>query len=86
MRTRTNREMLRDVTASAPELAAPFEDLTTDFERAWYGHAEPGPVGFDRARGAYEQVVCGAVAPAPPEPEPELGPERPATYDAGGER
>jgi hypothetical protein len=61
MRTRTNHEMLRDVAAARPALAAPFEALTSDFERAWYGHAEPGRPGFERARAVYEKVVEAAT-------------------------
>jgi hypothetical protein len=99
MRTRTNREMLRDVTASAPAAAVPFEALTGDFERAWYGHADPGADGFERARGAYIRVVGDSGALAEPEgaataapdpgpapataPAPEPGPAAPPD---GGER
>lgn len=60
MRTRTNLEMLRDVTAAAPALAGSFATLTREFERVWYGHAEPGEPGFERARAVYERVVQGS--------------------------
>ena len=63
MRTRTNLEMLRDVSAADPELAAPFAALTRDFERAWYGHGDPGAPGFEHARASYERIVIGAPAP-----------------------
>jgi hypothetical protein len=66
MRTRTNREMLRDVAASAPALAVSFEALTGDFDRAWYGHADPGADGFEHARGAYVRVVAPEASAAPP--------------------
>jgi hypothetical protein len=67
MRTRTNREMLRDVTAASPTGAPAFGRLTSDFESAWYGHADPGGAGFFRARESYETLVTG-VPPAPPAP------------------
>jgi len=57
MRTRTSLEMLRDLSAASPGLAPVFERLTADFESAWYGHTDPGGVGFDRARESYEAVV-----------------------------
>jgi hypothetical protein len=83
MRTRTNREMLRDVTRAAPPLAAPFERLTGDFERAWYGHADPGSDGFERARSSYEHVVEGAPATAAAEPVTALAtpPAKPAAHN-----
>ena len=67
MRTRTNREMLRDVVAAAPAAAPAFEELTCEFERAWYGHADPGTAGFDHAREEYVRVIGAArdAAPAP---------------------
>ena len=66
MRTRTNQEMLRDVAGAAPALAAPFATLTGDFERAWYGHADPGAAGFEHARTSYERVVEGAAGVSTP--------------------
>ena len=71
MRTRTNREMLRDVTDAAPAIAPPFESLTGDFDRAWYGHADPGAEGFAHARSSYERVVSDPATPAAaPIPDP----------------
>jgi hypothetical protein len=66
MRTRTNHEMLRDVARSAPSLAPSFEHLTDDFERAWYGHADPGAAGFVSAIGVYEQLVADAPRASEP--------------------
>jgi hypothetical protein len=79
MRTRTSLEMLRDVAAAAPALAGPFESLTGDFERAWYGHADPGGAGFEHARVAYERVVARASRPAAsPASPPATSPAPPA--------
>jgi hypothetical protein len=78
MRTRTNLEMLRDVTAAAPDLAGAFASLTDVFERTWYGHAEPGGAGFERARAQYERVVT--------ESSPDRGAASPTeTAPAGGD-
>jgi hypothetical protein len=65
MRTRTNQEMLRDVEVGSPALAPAFGRLTSDFEAAWYGHADPGGNGFSRARVSYESVVDAPDAMAP---------------------
>jgi len=75
LRTRTNREMLRDVAVSAPAAAPAFEALTGEFERAWYGHADPGSVGFEHARAEYVRVVgsvpeTGDAADGSPAPAP----------------
>lgn len=64
MRTRTNREMLRDVRAAAPLLEEPFARLTDAFEQAWYGHADPGSRGFEAARATYEVLLRSADAAA----------------------
>jgi len=77
MRTRTNLEMLRDVAAAAPDLAGPFEALTREFERDWYGHADPGSAGFERARCEYGRIVDAAAAAGPEAPDaPEAGDDR----------
>jgi hypothetical protein len=60
MRTRTNHEMLRDVRRSAPALAPSFENLTDEFERAWYGHADPGADGFVSASRVYQALLSDA--------------------------
>lgn len=62
MRTRTNHEMLRDVSSAAPELQQPFSELTDRFERAWYGHGDPGHEGFAEASRSYQLLVNETLA------------------------
>lgn len=62
-RTRTDAELLAEVVAS-PAVHAPLSALTALFERAWYGHADPGESGFAEARGRYGEVVSAADASA----------------------
>lgn len=59
-RTRTDAELLRDLAPQAPAVVPPLGDLAERFEYAWYGHVEPGEVGFESARGAYRDAL-GAV-------------------------
>ncbi|MBN2405087.1 MAG: DUF4129 domain-containing protein [Coriobacteriia bacterium] len=52
-RTRTTAELLRDVGSGRPSLAGPLGDMAEVFEPSWYGHHDPGDVGFAAARTAY---------------------------------
>lgn len=59
--TRTNSELISDVSARRPGLVPPLRELSSRFEVAWYGHVEPEPAGYDAAREAYLRVT--AVGP-----------------------
>lgn len=59
-RTRTNNELLADLEPVAPPVVPPMTDLSGDFERAWYGHADPGESGFAEARERYRASVRSA--------------------------
>lgn len=56
-RTRTNAELLADLAPVAPPVHAPLSELSATFERAWYGHADPGGEGFDAARARYRESL-----------------------------
>ena len=60
-RTRTDGELLAEV-APAQFVHRPLSVLTGVFERAWYGHADPGADGFADARVRYAEVVRAADA------------------------
>jgi hypothetical protein len=59
-RTRTNAELLADLAPTAPPVLPPLADLSAEFERAWYGHADPGADGFHEARERYRDSVRSA--------------------------
>jgi hypothetical protein len=59
-RTRTNAELLADLEPVAPPVLPPLTTLSDDFERAWYGHADPGEAGFDAARERYRESLRSA--------------------------
>ena len=61
-RTRTDAELLAEVAPAAPRAHPALSLLTADFERAWYGHADPGVEGFARARELYGQVITAVAA------------------------
>jgi hypothetical protein len=52
-RTRTNTELLGDVEAARPTLRGPLAALAGAFEPAWYGHVDPGAIGYRDARAVY---------------------------------
>lgn len=54
---RTNGELLLEIRPTAPLVYEPLAALCALFERAWYGHHDPGATGFDEARVAYLQVL-----------------------------
>lgn len=56
-RTRTDGELLADVRAASPEVHGPLASLTAQFERAWYGHSDPGAEGFAEASARYREVL-----------------------------
>jgi len=60
-RTRTDGELLAEV-VPAPFVHRPLSVLTGVFERAWYGHADPGADGFADACVRYAEVVRAADA------------------------
>ncbi len=57
-RTRTDGELLADVTAARPALRAPLATLAGAFEPAWYGHIDPGAAGYRAARGVYAAFMA----------------------------
>lgn len=61
-RTRTDGELLAEVAAAAPRVHAPLAPLTQLFERAWYGHVDPGEPGFGEARARYAEALAAADA------------------------
>ncbi|MHB9002890.1 MAG: DUF4129 domain-containing protein [Coriobacteriia bacterium] len=65
-RTHTNGELLAQVRASGvPRLHGPLASLCARFERAWYGHHEPGADAFARARDEYLEVAGAAHGASP---------------------
>lgn len=60
-RTRTNGELLSELSSAHPPLAGALAPLSGAFERAWYGHADPGEAGFAEARGHYAAVESAAA-------------------------
>jgi hypothetical protein len=68
-RTRTNAELLADLGSVAPPVLPPLSALSTRFERAWYGHAEPGADGYARARDYYSASMRAARDAARPSAE-----------------
>ncbi len=63
---RTNGELLLEIKPAAPHVYGPVAKLCASFERAWYGHHDPGPAGFADARVLYEQVLVKLAAPPSP--------------------
>ncbi|MBE0476599.1 MAG: DUF4129 domain-containing protein [Coriobacteriia bacterium] len=61
-RTRTDAELLADVGPAAAAALGPLAELTGRFERAWYGHADPGAAGFADARERYREVLRAVAA------------------------
>ncbi len=59
-RTRTNAELLADLAPAAPPVVPPLSELSSQFERAWYGHADPGERGYGEARERYRASVRSA--------------------------
>jgi len=55
-RTRTNWELVAEVRAASPDVAQALASLSTVFDRAVYGHADPGPEGYAGAREDFESV------------------------------
>lgn len=56
-RTRTDSELLAEVEGAAPGIRRPLGELTDAFERSWYGHIDPGAVGWGFARDAYGRTM-----------------------------
>ena len=54
---RTNGELLLEIRPAAPHVYEPLAALCAVFERAWYGHHDPGPVGYAGAREEYARVL-----------------------------
>lgn len=72
-RTRTNAELLGDLAPAAPPVLPPMTELSDGFERAWYGHADPGQEGFAEARTRYLESMRGAErAKTEAEADPEV--------------
>lgn len=61
---RTNGELLLEVLPAAPHAYEPLAALCGVFERAWYGHHDPGAAGFAESRAFYERVTS-ALAEQP---------------------
>lgn len=59
-RTRTNAELLADLEPAAPPVVPPLSALSARFERAWYGHDDPGRDGYAEARDGYEASLSAA--------------------------
>ncbi len=58
-RTRTNAELIADLTESRVALSAlpRLIELSGAFERAWYGHQEPGESGWRSALDCFDAVI-----------------------------
>jgi len=54
---RTNGELLLEIKPAAPHVYEPLAALCGAFERAWYGHHEPGSEGYALARAEYARVL-----------------------------
>ncbi len=54
---RTNGELLLEIRPAAPHVYEPLAALCAVFERAWYGHHDPGATGFATARDEYLRVL-----------------------------
>ncbi len=52
-RTRTNGELLAEVRVALPQVAGTLGGLAGSFERAFYGHVDPGEDGYRDALAAY---------------------------------
>lgn len=63
-RTRTNNELIAEVKAGVPHAAVPLRRLALSFERAFYGHVDPGPDGYRAALRDYRQLQAAATATA----------------------
>lgn len=59
-RTRTNAELLADLGPAAPYALPPMTALSSRFERAWYGHADPGQAGYAETRERYAASLKAA--------------------------
>jgi hypothetical protein len=59
-RTRTNAELLADLGPAAPPVLQPMTALSSRFERAWYGHADPGQAGYAETRERYAASLAAA--------------------------
>ena len=55
-KTLTNAELLAQVAPRRPAVLAALRPLSDGFEVAWYGHHDPGPEGFERARAMHREV------------------------------
>ncbi|MDP2233725.1 MAG: DUF4129 domain-containing protein [Actinomycetota bacterium] len=71
---RTNGELLLEIRPTAPMVYKPLAALCALFERAWYGHHDPGSTGFDEARILFSQVL-ERLTQAPGAPEASDGGE-----------
>ena len=54
---RTNAEVLSAIAGSPVAVRTAMRELVARFDRAWYGHSDPGETGFADARERYEQLV-----------------------------
>jgi len=54
---RTNGELLLEIRPAAPHVYEPLAALCDVFERAWYGHHEPGSEGYASAREDFTRVL-----------------------------
>lgn len=52
-RARTTAELLYLLHDAPPEVVAPMRSLSIEFDRAWYGHRDPGRAGFSGSRDDY---------------------------------
>lgn len=57
---RTAGEYRAEVSRNVPDAATPFSGATELFERAWYGHSEPGEPDATRMRELSDEVLTGA--------------------------
>jgi len=64
---RTNGELLLEIRPAAPHVYEPLAALCALFERAWYGHHEPGGDGYTLAREEFTRVL-ERLAEEPPAP------------------
>jgi hypothetical protein len=60
-RTLTAAELIAATAPEVPEARAPLMGLSSAFELAWYGHRDPGPEGYARARDSHLAVVAAAT-------------------------
>lgn len=70
-RARTTGELLYLLEGAPATIDGPMRGLALEFDRVWYGHRDPGPTGFARAREYYLRLTEALARRGSAHAEPE---------------